>query len=287
MLLPLLLILSAGPASAGQTLEPQPLSCPAATSVADLERAINQGNFAFLKMDTAGLSEAREGVVHALACLGEALNPETVLDLHIHDALASFAAQDRDGALLSFRAALEVNPSFTLPEAVASPRHPLRQIFEQATILAASPVRSIPAPSRGSLLVDGRPATAVPTERPYVFQWLDDDASVLLNARVEAGSGPPVYTTGSPLPLASEPTRATTKTRTASYRVPFLVLAGGGALVGAGVYGHASRKAEAFNAREIPCGALADTRSDVNALVVGAIALETLSVLAVAAALAP
>lgn len=149
---------------------------------------------AFSRMDADRFGTASESVAKDLDCLTAPLTPQDSARLHLNRGLASFLSEDAPATILAFRAAISADPSVQLPEQVAPPGHPLTERFRTAEQWAPSQtfVR-LPPPRRGWLQVDGQRAKQVPTDRPYIFQHLVDDQTVVESAYLSPGDAIPAY----------------------------------------------------------------------------------------------
>lgn len=267
-------------APAPQDTAPSTLACVNTSSLDELDKAINEGNYAFLIMDSAAMRVAGDRAHELLPCLSEPLNEELAASFHVHEALAAFVAKNEPGVVQSFRSVIEIDPRFRLPESVAPIRHPLRIFFERASIAAPAERVPIPAPHRGRILIDGREQLSVPTSRPFFYQWVDQDGGMLRSIRVLPGE--PIPSTGALV----EPTSSPLPPEQPSSRSPLYIgLAAGAAVIGAGTYTYASFRARQFSDPGTPCADMPALRSEVNSLVVTSAALEGLALFALGVSL--
>jgi hypothetical protein len=223
------LALAAGPARAADC----------ASTPAELGEHLGMAWAAFGNMDLAEFATARDAASAALPCLTRTLTPQDAAAWHAVMALDAFAAEDTAATTLSLRAALDADPHFTLPVALAPEGHPLRQAFDDAVALPPSPRAAVALPSGWLLFVDGTRTVTRPTRRPGVYQWVDPAGKVQAVAYLGAGEPLPVVA-GATLPPVPTPVRHRS--------TPLLIAAGGTAVVSAGLYAGAALSRGAFDA---------------------------------------
>lgn len=137
----------------------------------------------------------------ALACLSEPITPAAAAAMHRAEALSAVMNEDRASAVLSFRAALRLEPAWTLPVGLASDGGP----FSSAYYEAAVPLRATPVPvvqgARLHAWLDGLAVSQRMRDLPVVFQYTGPDNVPLWSGYLRAGQEPP------PPPYVPDPSR--------------------------------------------------------------------------------
>ncbi|MEZ4321536.1 MAG: hypothetical protein R3F61_28950 [Myxococcota bacterium] len=202
----------------------------------ELDSTMESIESAFAEM-SEGFEPLRNRFHERIDCLSEPLNPKLAARVHRTNALFFFFDSDDGATRDSFARYRSLEPTGTLPDALAPSDHPLRQLFDGAT--ARPKPEPLPAPATGWLLVDGEQETAAPRNLPFVFQHIADDGAVLSSSLVAAGSDPPAYDVAGVVVQPPEPD-GPAPTRPPKKRLGPLTLAGiGVAGVGLVSYGAA------------------------------------------------
>ncbi len=246
---------------------------PAATNL-QLQAALSDAEVAFSQMDLAGFEHASDAASEDLGCLGEPLTLPDAAAVHRVEALASFVDGDRSRTVLGLQAVRELQPGYRLPPSIAPENHPLRADWERAQELASGASRDLSRPAEGWLLIDGVRTTALPLDRPSIYQHLDDQGYVLSSRYLDPGDEVPAYeiwvapppvevlvsgTTPLPPPVKPPVSRA-------------LLRAGLGAAVAAsGMWFLSTRTAKRFWDPATDAGELEGLRLQTNALSVGSV----------------
>lgn len=162
---------------------PASAACP--SSQADLAGEIDAGVAAYKNWEWDRFGLARSAVAGMLSCPAAPLDPATVRKVHLFSALQAGVDKDEARATASFRALLDDQPAFVLPEDLAAPGSLLRRAFEAAQ--AEKPGQVQPLPGR-DWVVDGMPkAHEMPLYRPTLVQRQGDDG-----VQTWLVSGPPL-----------------------------------------------------------------------------------------------
>lgn len=245
-------------------------ACPAEPE--GLEVALGAVTSAFEAMDIEGFYSRRDEARATLGCLTAAIPPSLAAAYHQMEALDAFLGRDVPGTVASFRAARSADPSAALPSDLAFEGNPLYDAWRAAESTPASAVESARV-ADGALLVDGRPADAVPTEHPAVVQevggavrtaWIADpsDAPPWLSVGAPMPEPEPVVAPLPAPPPAPEPRRWPT--------TPLLVASGATAAVAAGLLGGGLYHRGRFEDPDTAFEDLAGHRSRANGLGVAA-----------------
>ena len=105
-------------------------ACPATSG--DLAVALGRADDAWVAMDLDGFNRAAEEARETLSCLSLPVTPADAAAFHRMEALAAWVRKDRDATVAAFRAVVEVQPDYAIPETVAPPGNPLHAAFEEA-----------------------------------------------------------------------------------------------------------------------------------------------------------
>ncbi len=238
--------LVAGPARA-ECSEPVPVS--------RLAQDVSAADAAFANMDDTSYYNARNAVLSALPCADAPLSASQAAALYRMLALGTFLDGDHPGTVSWFRALLAVAPGYQLPDDIAPEGNPLRLDFEVAGGLPRARTDALPEPQAGQVLVDGEPASEVPTDRPYLFQYVDESGAVATTRLVQAGMSPPEY--------PSRPARAR---EGVAVNVPLAVVAGVSAVAAGGLYLAAAEQESQFWDSKTAAADLDAYRSRANTL---------------------
>ena len=223
----------------------------------DLVRIITEGDTAFSALDDETFASARREAVKSVQCLEEPLSPGQAALLHKLQALGAFVDRDDAAAVASFHSLVLASPGYALPDSLAPEGHPLRTHFAVAEGMVVVPGAPLPTPKSGRVHVDGRPATAAPQGRPWVFQHIDDSGAVLGSALVASGEGVPEYANKG-LPVEPGARRGLNR--------PLAVTSGVAALASGALYLSARGTAAQFWEPTTPTGQLDGLRDRTNTL---------------------
>jgi hypothetical protein len=242
-------------------------ACPERVSGAELARHISQADVAFAKMDAEGFRAARWQADVSIPCLSSAVQVGQAAAFYRMQALGAFMDQEHAKTVGWFKSVFAVAPQYVLPEALAPTGHPLRIDFEvaQDTVrIDGDPVRR---PAAGLIRVDGKVASELPRDRPYLWQQADADGQALRTQVVLPGMKPPDYKTarGNQKPPSS--VGRYTKVKRGGgpgMSIPLITIAGVSAIASGISYGVASSRAQRFWDRSTPDGQLAGLRDQTN-----------------------
>lgn len=181
-------------------------ACPAPIGAVDLSSEVAAIESAWSTMDAARVYEGEDQLLRDVPCLTEAVPPTAVAAVFRALALTRYVVGDRVSAAGYLRAVRASSPASTLPEALVGPTHPLRALFDAAPA-GPGPGTALAPPATGSLQIDGRRATTVPADRPFLFQHLDPAGLPLRSDLLPAGATPSYEAAGPPAALPPEPAR--------------------------------------------------------------------------------
>jgi hypothetical protein len=206
--------------------------CIEAVSSNEFAQQVSLGDAAFAEMDGDAFNAALFWVSEALPCLSDGLSAGQVTSLHRLQALSAFSARDPSMTTLFLQSVLSTAPNYELPDSIAPDGHPLRLHFDVAHGMPKVPPRPVPTPRKGWIQVDGQSALAVPQERPFVFQYFDENGIPEHSALLMPGMEIPRYprSMGEDLPV----------------KLPLVVLSGVSALSSGVLYLMSSRAEASF-----------------------------------------
>lgn len=188
-LTPALLALASLPARA---------DCP--STPISVQEAAERSSAAFVRLDAFAFADSRRIALSDLSCLSQPIAPQVAALIHQMNALASFQVRDPDAAVASFRAMLEAVPGWPISPDLVPPGGPVSQLLLQARSSPSGARAPLTLPSGVAVQVDGTPASALPTDRPYVL--------VVLRAPGFSGAGDVLWSglvqRGEPLPVSLE-----------------------------------------------------------------------------------
>ncbi len=243
-------------------------ACEQPLTRASMLLEIEQATQAFRQLDRDGFTSGRDGLIAALPCLSEPLQPADAASLHGLMAMSAFLAKDDGASVANLHAAVRSQPDYDLPRDLFPDGHPLRLHLHVARSLTPGLQRALPVPAQGLITVDGSSATHAPGDRPSVLQWTAQEIEVLDTAYLEVGAPMPDW---GPVPVVATGT---------TDRRPWGLLAGaaGSAAAAAGLYSLAASRHSLFLDHGTPYGDLPALQQQANAFTVasagaGAVAL--------------
>lgn len=232
-------------------------ACENAISSIDVARAISVSEVSFIEEKADEFRASRETIQAWIPCLSTPMSSAQVVSLYKMEALHAFLNEDEAGTRAAFRGLLTTSPSYSLSESIAPFDHPLQVTFEAVMSDPSGEVTAIRAPRSGAVWVDGvEEAEAVPTDRPYLFQYVGEAGDVAISAYMQPGDELPRYGRGG---------------GRRDLRAPLLVTAGAAAVVAGGTLWWGIRREAAFKDPQTPQEDLDAIRRQTNAL--GAISL--------------
>ena len=241
---------------------------PTATTL-QLQAALSDAEVAFSQMDLSAFEQASRTAEQDLLCLGEPLTLPDAAAVHRVEALSSFVGGNRSSTVLALQAVSVLQPGYRLPMSIAPENHPLRADWERAQELASGASRDLSRPAEGWLLIDGVRTTALPLDRPSIYQHLDDQGYVLTSRYLAPGDEVPAYEVWTAPPPAEVQVSGTTPLPPPP-KPPVsraLLRAGAGAAVAAsGMWFLSTRTAKRFWDPATDVGELEGLRLQTNAL---------------------
>lgn len=144
-------------------------------TIPELHEELAAAEAAFVAADEVTFFGAAARAVDGIPCLASPLEAPDAIRFHAVRAMVHSVSGQPDAALVAFRAVLELDPSWQMPDALVPAGHPLRSQVEQARSLVPPSSMQLPPPAEGWLVVDGKRTAAAPSDRPFLVQWLEGD----------------------------------------------------------------------------------------------------------------
>ncbi len=225
-----LLMLGASVAHAG--------GCDEAAPVAALVAEINAGEAAFVAVDRASFEDSAARAEALFACVDRPLERGEAALVHRLHAISRFLEGDKAGSERAWRAARQADRGLRAPELPEV--HPLRAGFEAAAPGPGERRRTLTVPAGAQLLVDGMVADQVPTERPFVAQYVVDGATRWTGYVEDGAREPDLVALGLATPQAlAKARRGEGRSPEARAGVGRWIAAGAAGALAAGLYGGA------------------------------------------------
>ena len=184
-------------------------------------------------------------------------------------ALGAFMDKEHAKTVGWFKSVFAVAPRYVLPESLAGQGHPLRINFEVAQDTPSVQGDPVPRPAVGFIRVDGKVASELPKDRPYLWQHADGDGRARQTMVVVPGMKPPRYATvrGHQKAAPRSASGNYTKVRRSGgvrLSIPLITVAGVSAITSGVSYGMAHSKSQKFWDRSTPDAQLAGLRDETN-----------------------
>ena len=165
-------------------------ACPVSTTA--IGHLADNGIVAFEAMDAAAFEDVVRQIRESVSCPDAAVDGVVAARLHLLMALDAYIRQDPERAQAGFRAVLASDPSFVPSSSLAPRGNELRDLWYAASKDEPGPTADLAKPTVGSFYVDGLPATARPSDRPFVLQWIDEEGRVRWSDYLPAGAHLPI-----------------------------------------------------------------------------------------------
>ncbi len=145
---------------------PPPILCKSSPETVVLEAQMALDAFQRSELPSFYAAQARSE--RALGCLDAPLAPADVGVVYLAQAVQSYLTRDDQSARELLRGAASLGR--TLPEGITSRYSPLKTLDQEARLPIEPTLAPLVPPLGGQVWVDGVPATARPTDRPYLVQ---------------------------------------------------------------------------------------------------------------------
>lgn len=176
--------------------------------VTAVREGVAQMEVAFVDLEEALFADARKRVDDALPCVTYPMDLRDILALHRAMALAAFMDGDMTASRKSWGAVKHLRPGWQPSPEVAPEGHLIRALFEDAE--AEGELVELDLAPTGGWLIDGRPGSAVPSQRAFLLQAVGDEGIFYTGYELSV-AGIPITDLVQPAPRLSESTRRTRK----------------------------------------------------------------------------
>ena len=161
----------------------------------------------FQFMDQDGFQEHRQQAMLELPCLSSPVNATQVAHFYQLQALNSFLVRDLSSMGYFIEAAMAADPQLPFPIEGFPSTHPLRQYVSYSSVQPTAPAVKLSRPLRGMVHVDGHVSQQAPTDRPYIFQYVDETGDLQTTTLMDIGNLPdyPKWSGGGEYPMQLQP----------------------------------------------------------------------------------
>jgi len=249
--------------------------CAQPTQERNVREALDEAYQQLEALDIEAFKGATDDLDAVLPCLGEALTPRVIAEVHRTKGIRAFGERDPMAEQM-FAAARTIEPGYRFPTTLVPEGNPVRTTYQSVDISTA-PREEVPRPGMGDLRIDGYSSNQRPIAWPTLVQYLEADGDVGFTAYLMPGEPIPAYPLVAltpdpvpvplPLPLPQPTPEPQPPPPTKSARVPLLVAAGITG-IGAGIaYGMAGASERKFKDPTTPDADLDGLRGQTNTLV--------------------
>jgi hypothetical protein len=142
--------------------------CPA--DAAQVRADVDAAYEAYLAFDIPGFTAGEQVVRADLACVTEALSPDTAARIHRNEALAAVLDKDSARMVSALRGMRAADPDFVLSADVAPSGSDIRTLFDASAAFGTGTATPVTQPGV-AVTVDGHPKqTSIPNERAALVQ---------------------------------------------------------------------------------------------------------------------
>lgn len=168
---------------------PAHAACPATPQA--LDEVVRGGMEGAAALDRERFAGAAAAAQQMVGCLSQAPSPEQAARVHQLFAVLAFTERDNSRAEAHFTAAIFASPQTPLAKVLPGipPAMAELEATAQAAYLAES--RATERLPDARLVVDGHPASPIPTDRPALVQAIGEDGDVLWSGLLQAGESLP------------------------------------------------------------------------------------------------
>jgi len=161
------------------------------TSPEQLSSVMQQALIDFATLDEDSFFDSTQQAEDALPCLDELFLPPNAAAYHRLQALRAFFNGDDDDTVLAFRAALSIEPDYTLSAKLAPEGGKLDRLWTSAKTGPNPFVGSFSAPAGKYAYVDGVETRTYAEDLPNIVQYGPGDGSILWTGYIGANEKPP------------------------------------------------------------------------------------------------
>jgi hypothetical protein len=181
--------------------------CEGDVSIILWGESLKQSRESFEFMDQEGFQEHRQKAIMDLPCLSSPVNATQVAHFYQIQALNSFLVRDLSSMGYFIEAATAADPQLPFPIEGFPTTHPLRQYVSYSSVQPPAPPVKLSRPLRGMVHVDGHVSQEAPTDRPYIFQYVDENGDLQTTTMIGLGGMPdyPKWSGGGEYPMKLQP----------------------------------------------------------------------------------
>lgn len=243
-------------------------ACPETQDSQSLLNAMAAAEASFASMNSTAFADSVATMREILPCVNTPLGTLEAAEVHQIEAYDAFLRRHEDEVVLHFAAMQHSAPAALLPEAIAPQGHPLRVLWDSATLLLPPETTAAPPPRDAALRIDGVPTRERPTDLPALVQLIADDGAVRWTVLVDPGEPLPAYERD----LIPDPPAPRGKP------VGLVLGAAGSAVVAGALWGFAEASERSFQDENTPYADLGGLRKQTNGLLVGSAAAGAMAV---------
>ena len=161
------------------------------TSSEQLSSVMQQALIDFATLDEDSFFASTQQAEDALPCLDELFLPPNAAAYHRLQGLRAFFNGDDDDTVLAFRAALSIEPDYTISAKLAPEGGKLHRLWTNAQTGPNPFIGSFTAPAGKYAYVDGVETRTYAEDLPNIVQYGPGDGSILWTGYVPANQKPP------------------------------------------------------------------------------------------------
>ncbi len=175
-----------------------------------MSSTMQQAFIDFATLDEESFDASAQQAVESLPCLDGVLLPPNAAAFHRLMGLQAFFAGQDEAAVVSFRAALSIEPDYELSDKIAPEGGKLNRLWLQAKEGPSPFVGLFRTPGGMYAWVDGAEGTMQAEDLPSIVQYGIDEDQVSWTAYLQPGELPPTTMPGVGLAIAPAPAPAPT-----------------------------------------------------------------------------
>jgi len=173
-------------------VQAQAQDCLRVAAPGEVAATLEEAEAAFAQLEEAAFLDRMQRASLLVPCVAEPLSPGLSATYHRMQGILLYSTEREDLAMGALAAARVLQPDYQLPDSLFPEGHELRVAFDELPLEEGASWRP-PRPKQGRLLFDGDERPARPTERPTLFQHLDDAGRPLRTAYVQPAEPLPTY----------------------------------------------------------------------------------------------
>jgi len=164
--------------------------CESPMTSTDWMDLIYTSRSSFTEMDQDGFQASRQEAVLQLSCVSGIIDATQVAHLHQLQALNAFLLRDFTQMGGFVEAAYNTDPDLLFPIEAFPLTHPIRHYITYSNAQLPASKLPLPFPEVGTFQVDGAVVTTMPSDRPYFFQHISGEGTILSTQYLSSGEIP-------------------------------------------------------------------------------------------------